>query len=165
MPILEQEICVYPDQLLSDPPYLLGDPGLDETAIEAMDDGSERRWWAVYTKSRQEKALARHLIGHDIPFYLPLIPKDNIIRSKRVRSHIPLFGGYLFLFGTEEERVTTLTTNRISSILQVTDQQQLRRDLASVQSLIDQDAPLAIERRLERGAAVRIKTGSLKGLE
>jgi len=165
MPILEQEICVYPDQLLSDPPYLLGDPGLDETAIEAMDDGSERRWWDVYTKSRQEKALARHLIGHDIPFYLPLIPKDNIIRSKRVRSHIPLFAGYMFLFGNELERVTTLTTNRISRILPVPDQQQLLRDLANVQTLIERDAPLAIERRLDAGDQVRIKTGSLRGLE
>lgn len=159
MPILEQETSVYPDYLLSEPPYLCGGP----TAVE--DDGSERRWWAVYTKSRQEKALARHLIGHDVPFYLPLIPKDNIIRARRVRSHIPLFGGYLFLFGNEHERVTTLTTNRISRILLVPDQQSLCRELANVQTLIESDAPLAVERRLQAGDPVRIKNGSLKGLE
>ncbi len=163
MPILEQETCVYPDHLLVEPPVL------DDDAIGSDDssdgDPTQRQWWAVYTKSRQEKALARHLIGHQVPFYLPLIPKDNIIRGRRVRSHIPLFSGYVFLYGTEEERVTTLTTNRISRILPVVDQERLRRDLANVQAMIELDAPLSIERRLEAGCMVRIRSGSLKGLE
>jgi transcription antitermination factor NusG len=153
MPILEQEVCVYPDDLLSESPVELADTSLD------------RRWWTVYTKSRQEKALARHLIGHQVPFYLPLIPKDNIIRNRRVRSHVPLFSGYVFLFGSDEERVTTLTTNRVSRILPVPNEDQLRRELANIRVLIDSDAPLAIERRLATGDPVRIKTGSLQGLE
>ena len=161
MPILQQETSVYPDSLLTEPPYLNGGP----VAEDEFDDGLERRWWAVYTKSRQEKSLARHLVGHDIPFYLPLIPKDNIIRSKRVRSHIPLFSGYMFLFGNEEERVTTLTTNRISAIIPVPDQERLVHDLANVQELIERNAPLAIEQRLDSGDMVRIRTGSLAGLE
>lgn len=148
MPILAQETVVYPDDLLDE-----------------MPQETDRKWWAVYTKSRQEKALARQLVSHEIPFYLPLIPKDNIIRGRRVRSHIPLFGGYIFLFGTEEERVTTLTTNRISRILPVRDQLQLCDDLRNVRSLIDTDAPLAVERRIEAGMRVRIKSGSLKGIE
>ena len=73
MPILAKEVSVYPSGLLEQPP-----------------DGEDRRWWAVYTKSRQEKAVARQLVEHEVPFYLPLIPKDNIIRNRRVRSHIPL---------------------------------------------------------------------------
>ncbi len=148
MPILAQETVVYPNGLLDSDP-----------------EDSDRRWWAVYTKSRQEKSLARQLVGHEIPFYLPLIPKDNISRGRRVRSHIPLFGGYLFLFGTEEERVTTLTTNRISRILPVTDQERLRLDLKIVRDLIETGAPLAIERRLAEGTRVRIKTGSFMGIE
>ena len=159
MPILEQETCVYPDHLLVEPPFLQPDMSEDDEPWQ------QRRWWAIYTKSRQEKALARHLISHEVPFYLPLIPKDNIIRGRRVRSHIPLFAGYVFLFGTELERVTTLTTNRTSRILPVVDQTRLRRDLANVHALIERNAPLSIERRLENGAMVRIKSGSLRGLE
>jgi transcription antitermination factor NusG len=153
MPILEAEVSVFPEDLLSESPITF-----DATS-------SDRRWWAVYTKSRQEKALARHLIGHQVPFYLPLIPKDNIIRNRRVTSHVPLFSGYIFLFGSDEERLTTLTTNRISRILPVGDQDQLRYDLSNVQALISRNAPLAIERRLTPGDQVRIKTGSLRGLE
>lgn len=153
MPILEQETCVFPEDLLSDSPVI----------FDA--ESADRRWWAVYTKSRQEKALARHLIGHQVPFYLPLIPKDNMIRGRRVRSHVPLFSGYIFLFGSQDERVTTLTTNRISRILPVSDQDQLRRDLANVHHLIERNAALAVEQRLTPGDKVRIKTGSLRGME
>lgn len=153
MPILGEEVSVFPADLLS------------ESSAVCDLDANDRRWWAVYTKSRQEKALARHLTGHGVPFYLPLIPKDNIIRGRRVTSHVPLFSGYVFLYGSEEERLTTLTTNRISRILPVEDQQRLFHDLANVHSLIERNAPLAIERRLASGDLVRIRTGSLRGLE
>lgn len=183
MPILEQEACVYPDDLLIDPcddlevegqsagdlaPALAVSGALssgDFSSGELCAGESTRQWWAVYTKSRQEKALARQLVGHRVPFYLPLIPKDNIIRGRRVRSQLPLFAGYLFLYGSEQERVTTLTTNRVSRILPVLDQERLRRELVNVYSLIGSNAPLALESRLMPGDPVRIKTGSLRGLE
>lgn len=148
MPILAQETTCFPEDVL-----------------DVVAEDTDRCWWAVYTKARQEKSLARQLVSQEIPFYLPLIPKDNMIRGRRVRSHIPLFAGYVFLYGTDEERISTLATNRVSRILAADDQEQLRRDLANVRMLIDQNAPLAIERRLAAGDPVRIKCGSLRGLE
>jgi len=147
MPILAPEKSLYPDDLL------------DDFHTE------ERRWWAVYTLARQEKSLARHLLAHKVPFYLPLVPKESLVRGKRVHSHVPLFGGYLFLYGSEEERVCSLTSNRISTILPVEDGVQLQRELADVRRLIEADAPLTVERRLVPGQPVRIKAGSMMGLE
>lgn len=149
MPILAAEQSVYPDDLF--------DNDFQET--------TERRWWAVYTRARQEKALARQLLRYETPFFLPLIAKDRLIRGRRTRSHVPLFGGYVFLFGSEEERVRTLTTNRVSSILPVRDQEQLYDDLSQIRQLIDSDAPLTIERRLTRGRRVRVKAGAMMGIE
>ncbi len=149
MPILEAETPLHPANLLT----------------ELSAEESSRRWWAVYTKARQEKAFARQLHAIGIPFYLPLVPKDNLIRGRRVQSHIPLFGGYVFLFGDEEERVKSLTTNRISSLLPVEDQQQMRHDLLQVATLIQMNAPLTVERRLSAGNRVRIRRGPMEGLE
>ncbi len=101
----------------------------------------------------------------DIPFFLPLVPKENLIRGKKVKSLIPVFGGYIFLFVSEEERVQALTTNRISTILDVEDQDQLAYDLRNVEQLIQSDAPLTVEARLVAGQKVRIKTGPMQGLE
>ena len=61
MPILAAEPSLFPANLLDD----------------HIDEGNERSWFAVYTKSRQEKSLARQLLGMEVPFYLPLIPKTR----------------------------------------------------------------------------------------
>lgn len=149
MPILDREQSQFPENLLT---------GL-------ADRVGSRQWWVVYTKARQEKAFARQLVGFEIPFYLPLVRKNNLIRGRRVQSHIPLFGGYVFLFGNEQERVQSLTTNRISSILQVKDQQQLTHDLRQIEQLIEQEAPLTVESRLVPGDVVRVRKGPLAGVE
>ena len=149
MPILGVETSLSPGNLL------------DEMASSP----EERCWWAVYTKARQEKALVRQLLGFEIPFYLPLVPKDNLIRGRRVQSHIPLFAGYVFVFGSDAERVQTLTTNRVSSILPVDDQSQLTHDLRQIRQLISAEAPLTVEKRLQAGQPVRIKAGPMEGLE
>jgi len=149
MSILAAETSVFPDNLF------------DVCSTEA----SDRCWWAVYTKARQEKVLARQLLRYRIPFYLPLVPQENLIRGRRIRSYIPLFNGYVFLFGSNDERVRALTTNRISRTLAVDDQDLLYADLRQVHHLIESDAPLTIERRLSPGRRVRVKTGAMMGLE
>ena len=149
MPILAKERAIFPDDLL-------------ETEFT---ESSERDWRALFTKPRQEKALARNLASDGIPFFLPLVPKDNRIRGKRVTSYIPLFTGYVFLYATEEERVRSLQSNRISTVLPVQDQRQLFLDLRQVHQLIKTDAPLTIERRLVAGQRVRIRSGAMLGVE
>jgi len=149
MPIHPAETSIFPEDLL------------DAFAAET----GQRRWQVIYTKARQEKALARELLKYEVPFYLPLVPKDHLIRGKRVRSHLPLFAGYVFLFGSEEERLRTLKTNRTSRILPVDDQAQLAHDLAQIRQLIATDAPLTVERRLTSGRRVRVKSGAMVGLE
>lgn len=149
MPILAAETNLFPDNLLDD---FLVEP-------------SDRRWWVVYTMSRQEKALARELLRHETPFYLPVVGKAGYVRGRRVESHVPLFAGYVFLFGNEEERGLALTTNRISRILPVADQDPLGRDLRQVRDLIACGAPLTLEQRLAPGRRVRVKAGAMAGLE
>ncbi len=150
MPILAAEPVLYPEGLFD----------LAEGADEAP-----RRWWALYSRARQEKAVARQLYRWQVPFYLPLVDKSLLYRGRRVTSHVPLFTAYLFLYGTEEERVRALSTNRLSSVLEVVDQPRLVHDLRQIQRLIDAKAPLTIESRLTPGRRVRIKAGAFQGLE
>ena len=149
MPILKAETAIHPENLLN-----------QDSTVD-----TSRRWWAVYTKARQEKAFARHLLSMDVPFYLPLVAKENLIRGRRMQSFIPLFGGYVFLFGNELERTKSLTTNRISTILPVDNQPQLVEDLLQISRLIDTGAPLTVESRICPGDSVRIKSGPMAGFE
>ncbi len=149
MPILKEEPSMFPETLL------------DATPSEV----SGRRWLALYTKARQEKSLARELLKYRIPFYLPLVQKTSIARGRRRTSWMPLFGGYVFLFASEEERVRTLTTNRISRILPVEDPDQLVFDLGQLHQMIAAGVPLTVESRMGPGQRVRVRQGSFAGLE
>jgi len=153
MPILKPERSIFPDDLL------------EPTAADGDANGDGRQWWAVYTKARQEKALARELLQQEVPFYLPLVARTILIRGRRVESLLPLFSGYVFVRADEDERVKALKTNRTSQLIQVTDQDKLRRDLASVQRLILAKAPITVEQRLAPGTRVRVKAGPFLGAE
>jgi transcriptional antiterminator RfaH len=141
------------------PETLLDDPGADQGMI------SERRWWVAYTKVHQEKALAEQLCGYGIPYYLPLVAKIAICHGRRFIRRVPVFSSYLFLFGTEQERVTALTTNRICQTLHVHDAERLSSDLRQLRCLIEQGVALTVESRLVSGARVRVRRGPLAGLE
>ena len=157
MPILDAEIQCYPANLLeSGDDALLGLGG---------DDAMDRRWWVMRTRTRQEKSLARDLIKHEIPFYLPQVHKTSVVRGRRRTSFLPLFSGYLFMFGDEQERYRSMTTNRVAQALPVTDQQELRQDLSQIFRLIQAKAPLTIESRLKPGDRVRVKSGPFEGVE
>ena len=149
MPILKEEPNLHPETLLDEVPS----------------DAPDRRWYAIYTKARQEKSLARELYQYRVPFYLPLIKKTNVSRGRRRTSLAPLFGGYLFLFADESERVRCLTTNRVSRVLQVDDAEQLVFDLQQLRQLIVAGAPLTVESRLDEGNRVRVRQGAFAGLE
>jgi transcriptional antiterminator RfaH len=151
MPILGKEVALFPENLLHE---------------FATDDAQrEHAWWVAHTRPRQEKALARSLFASEIPFYLPLVGKEVHTRGKRRTSFVPVFASYVFLFAREEQRLTALKTDRIVQTLPAPDGGELRQDLQNIQRLIELDAPLTVERRIQPGAWVRVRRGPMEGLE
>ena len=148
----KQQLSVYPENLFE--------------VVEAdLNCAGERVWWVVYTKSRQEKVFSRQLAAKQVPHYLPLVRKTYLSRGRKFTSHVPLFPGYVFMFGSEQERILSLTTNRISRILEVANPARLRAELEQVNRLIMIGAPLTVEQRLLPGDRVRIRHGAMAGLE
>ncbi|MBI3837560.1 MAG: UpxY family transcription antiterminator [Planctomycetia bacterium] len=151
MPILPSEPDIFPAELLD---------CLD--AVEAPGG----QWWAMYTLARREKELMRRLRAVEIPFYSPLVPRRTRSPGGRVReSFVPLFASYVFVYGDQQQRHQALTTNCVSRCLSVSDGGQLVHDLRQIHHLIELDAPLTIEARIEPGQRVRVRSGSMAGLE
>jgi transcriptional antiterminator RfaH len=166
MPILEKETSLFPGNLLAD--FTLEATSEDHAASDALASESVlygRCWWVAHTRPRQEKSLARALLTAEIPFYLPLVAKNLVVRGTRRTSYVPVFGSYVFLFARDEDRLAALKTDRVAHLLPVADGDELRRDLQNIQLLIELDAPLTVERRIQPGAAVRIRRGPLEGVE
>ncbi len=143
-------------------PASLYPPDLFETTAEQALD---RVWWAVYTKSRQEKVFSRHLLANQIPHYLPLVQRTYVNCGRKFSTRVPLFSGYVFMFGSDQERVCSLMSNRVSRILPVHDPMRLRAELEQLFRLITSGAPLTVEQRLAPGARVRVRYGALAGME
>ena len=123
-----------------------------------------RSWWALHTLPRQEKSLARDLIGLQVPFYLPLIVRNSVVRRRIISAHVPLFPGYLFLMASHEERLAVLGTGRVARTLSVAEPMVLWRDLRQIQRMLDSGDAIAPEQRLLPGMAVEIISGPMAGL-
>ena len=149
MPILPKEQNVFPADLL-EPDFT---------------PNKDARWLALHTKPRQEKTVARAAIAREVPFYLPLVKKQSRIRGKIVDSHSPLFAGYLFALANDDERLQLLKTTGVVQDVPVSDQQQFVNELRNLEALISADAPVTIERKLEPGRWVRVKSGPMEGTE
>jgi hypothetical protein len=70
-----------------------------------------------------------HLLLHppSLPSFQTAMPLNRCVGPKislqrrRVRFQSPLFDGYVFLFGTEDEKVCCRATNRVVQVLPVAD--------------------------------------------
>lgn len=150
MPLLPVETIVFPADLLRDPA-----PPVDTDA----------RWWVLHTRPRAEKSLARQLLRRSLALFLPVYERRWRWKSRLQSSFVPLFPGYLFLFGDHQARLVGLETNLVVRAIPVEDQRQLHQDLASVYRLISSNAPLLPEEKLEPGMRVEITSGAFVGLE
>ena len=132
--------------------------------IGSIDD-FEGRWWVLHTKSRNEKALAHDLVTKNIKYFLPMSWKVKKTSGRKIKSLLPLFTGYMFFCGDENERTEILRTNHVANILDVPNQRKLVSELLQIEHAIKAGAPLEPHSFVKEGALCRVIAGALAGLE
>jgi len=150
MPLLPAEPFVFPEELLDQP--------FDPT-------NGCLPWWVLHTRPRAEKALARKLLRHHTPYFLPTRKKQWRKHGRMFSSHVPLFPGYLFIRADHLDAFRTLETNFVARVLRVPDRFQIHTDLERIHRLIASGGAQVSEDRLQPGALVEIIAGPLSGLE
>lgn len=125
----------------------------------------EGSWRVAHTKARNEKALAWQLVKQDVPYFLPMHWKVAKKRGRTFRSLLPLFPGYLFFCGGEDERLTVLKTNRTANILEVDDQKRLIHELLPIETLLKLGKPVLPHEYVTVGQRCRVTAGPLMGTE
>jgi len=123
------------------------------------------QWWVVHTRSRNEKALAHDLIRKNISYFLPMSWKIRRRSRRTIRSFLPLFSGYLFFCGQEDQRIELLRTNRVANLIEVNDQQKLLDELVQIGQALRAGAPLTPHKYIKAGQRCRVIAGPLIGLE
>ena len=123
------------------------------------------QWWVAHTNSRNEKALAQDLIGKNICYFLPMSWRAHRRKGRTFRSLLPLFSGYLFFCGQENQRIEVLRTNRVANLIEVKDQRKLVAELLQVEQALRAGASLLPHKYIKAGQLCRVIAGPLADLQ
>ncbi len=127
--------------------------------------GFEGLWWVAHTKSRNEKALANQLVRQKISYFLPMTWKIRRRSGRTFRSLLPLFSGYLFLCGSEDDRLNVLRTNRVANLIEVKDQQKFLEQLSQIEQALRAGANLVLHKYIKLGQRCRVTAGPFADLQ
>jgi len=127
-------------------------------------------WYAVQTRARNEKAISERLQEQGFTTFLPLVTEIRRWSDRKKKVELPLFSCYLFVklvAGNNDERMRVYRTNgvfRIVSMLgepiPVPDEQ-----IEALRAVVTQQVPWTEHPFLKIGQRVRIRGGSLEGVE
>lgn len=140
---------------------LLGSHGLIMTDPFAI----AQQWHVLHTRSRQEKAVAGHLDARGVHHFLPTVNQVRFHGKRKVTAELPLFPGYVFLWGSREDAFSADRNGRLVSIVAVPDQQRLDWELANLKKALDAAVPLDPFPYLKVGLRAEVRSGPMQGLQ
>lgn len=117
---------------------------------------AESRWYVLHTRSRQEKALDSSLRGLGLSCYLPVHRSTRRYGQRVVEATLPLFPGYVFLWGTRDETFVADRTRRVAHVLHVLDQPTIEWELANVSRALASGVRLDPHAAIREGVRVRV---------
>jgi transcription antitermination factor NusG len=130
---------------------------------------NQARWYAVRTRSRHEKLVARQLENQGIQSFLPVVSQIHNWSDRRKQIETPLFSGYAFLrmIHSSEDRVRVLRTQGVVSFVGVQGIGTPIPDhqIEDIKTLIASQLPYQERPFLRVGQRVRVRGGALDGVQ
>jgi transcription antitermination factor NusG len=132
-------------------------------------EASDARWFAVWTRSRQEKTAAAMLGTLGVDHFLPLKSELRQWSDRKQTVHVPLFSGYLFvrMDPSKDSRLQVLKAPGIAGFvgnnsgpLPIPDQQ-----IEDIRTVLARNVECSVLPLLEEGDRVRVVRGPLAGVE
>jgi transcription antitermination factor NusG len=127
------------------------------------------QWYAVHTKSRHEKRVAARFEEIQICTFLPLVRQIHKWSDRQSTVELPIFSCYAFvrMVQTVEERLKVLRTPGVLGFVGSERQGTPipREQIESLQTAIRECIPCFPHPFIKAGRRVRIRGGSLDGVE
>ena len=127
------------------------------------------QWYAIHTRSQHEKRIEVHLRQRGISTFLPLERQVHRWSDRRKSVEVPLFPCYAFvqIIPSAQTRSAVLRTDGVIGFVGVRGEGTPIPDseIESVRLLLSRDVPFASYPFLKIGQRVRIRGGSLDGME
>jgi len=131
--------------------------------------GDSPCWYAIRTRSRHEKSVAKQFDGLQIENFLPLYNTIHRWSDRRKEVELPLFPGYTFvrLIYSPQERVRVLRVYGVAGFVgsQGRGAPIPDRQIHDIKTLLNNHVPFQSHPTLHIGERVRIRGGALDGVE
>jgi transcription antitermination factor NusG len=129
----------------------------------------ESNWYAIYTRPRHEKWIAQQLQENRVMTFLPLLQQIHRWSDRRSKVEVPLFSCYAFvrIGRTSEERLKVLRTPGVLGFVGSERQGTPIPDdqVENLRTAMREKIPFALHPFVSAGKRVRIRGGSLDGVE
>ncbi len=136
------------------------------TVFPALENITQRLWFAVGVKPRHEKAVAEAFRASAIEYFAPVYRQQRVWSDRTKLVELPLFAGYVFSRFRYDERFRILNTRGVISILgggkvfsPVSDEQ-----IETLKTLVRSGAPARPHPYLAPGQQVEVERGPLAGI-
>jgi transcription antitermination factor NusG len=135
----------------------------------SLSNGALPQWFAIHTYPRHEKRVAGELVHKGIEAYLPILTKRHQWSDRQKLVELPLFPCYAFVRITPspEASVKVLRTGGVIGLVGAARQGVPIPDsqIENIRMLLGSNVHLDPYHFLKAGQRVRVRGGSLDGLE
>lgn len=125
-------------------------------------------WYALYTKSRQEKKVYQELTNQNIEAYLPLQTKIKQWSDRKKKVQEPMIRSYVFVKSSEKEYYDILNT--VGAVRYVSFEGKAAAipewQIEAMRKMLDNNLSHQYsDERFVKGEQIKITEGPLKGFE
>lgn len=123
-----------------------------------------RKWFALYTKPKQEFKASLQLESKEIEYYLPTLSSIRQWSDRKKKILEPLFRGYIFIHTNEKERLLALQQSSIVKTISFNGKPSSIPDweIENVKKLLEKSPEVFVSNKLELGTKVKIVEGPFK---
>jgi transcription antitermination factor NusG len=137
-----------------------------DQAAPARAPAATPRWFAVWTRSRHERAVFDQLTDRHIEAFLPTTPRWSRWKDRTKKVDWPLFPGYCFARFAPANRLSVLKCTGVVSIVSFNGELAPVPDEAieAIRTLLNSALPCDPCPMLKTGMEVEVVHGPLKGI-
>lgn len=141
------------------PQELINKPDLGSTSGAA--------WYAIYTRHKHEKKVAKSLTSKGFQIFLPVYATAHRWQDRTKLLWLPLFPCYVFFKGGLERRLDLVTTPGIHALVSSAGRPAAipHQEIDAIRRTVESGARVEPHPVLKCGVSVRVKTGPLAGVQ
>jgi transcription antitermination factor NusG len=139
----------------------------DPCQAERSREGLSRGWYALYTRHRHEKAVAKALTAKGLAVFLPLYSAPRQWKDRTKVIMLPLFSCYVFIQGSLDRHLDVVSTAGVHGFVCCAGLPACipQAEIDGVRQVVERSIKIEPHPFIRCGDRVRVKAGPLEGIE